>query len=168
MKRFTILFLLAMCMLTSNVYAQSTVRIPEYQTVMIPDTICRDVVVDRGPNVAGTVIGAVVGYAIGREIDRGSRGYGYYNHGRYYNDRHHGGYYRDNYRHGHYRYRDSRGGRIGGTVVGGVIGSQVGRGHTVERVCEQVGVRYSEQLVGYRVITTYPNGTTRERFEPVR
>ncbi len=162
--------------LASNAYAQaSTMRYPEYQPVWERETVCRDVVVERGYSPAGAVVGAVVGYAIGREIDRGSGGY-YYNrghyHGRNYRDPYYGRYYRDSYRGGGRYYRDdSRVGRIGGTVGGAVIGGQIGRGgHTVQRVCEQGDnfTRYREELVGYRVVTTYSDGTVREHFEPVR
>ena len=39
----------------------------------------------------------------------------------------------------------------------------------VERVCERSRYpNYREVLVGYRVVTRYPDGTTREHFERVR
>ena len=39
----------------------------------------------------------------------------------------------------------------------------------VERVCERSRYpNYREVLVGYRVVTRYPNGRTVETFEPVR
>lgn len=170
MKKKVIFTLLMLFGLVGTAYAQSSVAYPVYQTAMERGNVCQDVVVERGPNVAGTVIGAVVGYAIGRELDRGTGGYSYYGHnrGRYYRDPYYGGYYRDNYRHGHYRHSDSRVGRVGGTVVGGVIGSQVGRGgRSVQRVCEPTN-DYHQVLIGHTVVTTMPNGTTREQFIPIR
>lgn len=169
MKKKIIFTLLLLCGLAGTAYGQSSVAYPVYQTVMERGSVCHDIVTERGPNVAGTVIGAVVGYAIGRELDRGSGGYSYHAHnrGRYYRDPYYGGYYRDSYRHGHYRHRDSRVGRVGGTVVGGVIGSQVGRGgRSVQRVCEPTN-DYRQVLIGHNVVTTMPNGRTREHFVPV-
>jgi uncharacterized protein YcfJ len=118
-----------------------------------------------GYNPGGAAVGAVIGYAIGREFDRDGRrgyysgGYGYVpGRGGYYNDRR-GGYYRGGY--------ESRAGRYGGAVVGGVIGSQYGRGNVVCN--EDRGTRfYRNELTGYRVVVRYPDGSSREYFEPVR
>lgn len=164
MNRFIILLALAMGFV-GTVSAQNVVRYPVYESVRVPETVCHNVVVNSEPNVAGIVIGSVVGYAIGREIDRSHRGYYGHNYGRHYRDPYYGRYYRDDYRYRHY---DSRVGRVGGAVAGGVIGSQVGRRQNVQQVCEATSYRYTEQLIGYNVVTTYQNGTTRKRFEPVR
>lgn len=142
---------------------------PVFERVYEPSTqVCREVVVDSGYNAGGAAVGAIVGYVIGREIDRDSRSYygGYYG-GRGY-AHHRGGYYND--RRGYYGgVYESRVGRYGGAVTGAVIGGNAGRSAGVTQVCEeQRNGYYREVLVGYRIVTRYPDGTTRERFEPVR
>lgn len=138
----------------------TTSRYPVYERAYEGNrTECRDVVVeDNRPNVGGIVAGSVIGYVIGREIDRDGRGSrGYYN--RY--DRH-GGYYNRGY--------ESRVGRYGGAVAGGYIGSQYGgnRSH-VQRVCDYDRYpNYREMLTGYRVVIRYPDGRMDEYFEPAR
>ncbi|QDJ96240.1 hypothetical protein Xoosp13_53 [Xanthomonas phage Xoo-sp13] len=118
---------------------------------------CHDVIVqDNRPNVGGVIVGSVIGYAIGREIDRGT---GY-----------RGGYY-GHRRHDYYRQPESRVGRYGGAVAGGYIGSQVGSGgSSVQRVCDsnRSYPNYREVLTGYRVVIRYPNGQMDEYFEPAR
>lgn len=147
----------------------SSTSYPVFERVYQPSTqVCHEVVVDSGYNAGGAAVGAIVGYAIGRELDRDSRSYygGYYggrgyNHhrGSYYNDRR--GYYNGSY--------ESRVGRYGGAVAGAVIGGNVGRSTGVTTVCQEQHSGYArEVLVGYRIVTRYPDGTTRERFEPVR
>ncbi len=146
----------------------STTRYPEYQRVYEPSSQqCYEVVTERQYNPAGAIIGGVVGYAIGRELDRDGRGYGYHNEPRRHYAPGRGYYYRN---HGHYYPRyESRGGRVAGAVIGGYVGSQAGRGERVERVCERERYpQYREVLVGYRVVVRYPNGSTREFFEPLR
>ncbi len=146
----------------------STTSYPVFEQVYEPSTqVCREVVTEPRYNAGGAAVGAVVGYVLGREIDRDSRrsyggyygGYGHGHRGGYYNDRR--GYYGGTY--------ESRVGRYGGAVAGAVIGGNVGRDASVSTVCESQGSPYyREVLVGYRVVTRYPNGTTQERFEPVR
>lgn len=149
--------------------AQTVTKYPEYQRVYEDSQQCYDVVTQRDYNPAGVIIGGVVGYAIGREIDRSGRGgYGYgYSHPHRGYAPGRGHYYRTQ-PHYYPRY-ESRAGRYGGAVVGGYVGSQIGRGERVERVCEQNRYpSYREVLIGYRVIYRYPDGTTREQFERVR
>ena len=147
----------------------TTSRFPVYERVAEPQQeYCRDVVVDSGYNPGGLVIGAVVGYAIGREYDRGRRSYPVYGGHRGY-ERGRGGYYRDNgYYGGRDRY-DSRVGRYAGTVGGAYIGSTYGRSAQVTRVCEPSGYpMYREVLSGYRIVVRQPGGSTTEYFEPAR
>ena len=153
-------------LISFGAFAQTVSRYPEYQRVYEPER-CYEVITQRDYNPAGAIIGGVVGYAIGREIDRDSRGYYGYSHPHRGYAPGRGHYYRT---HPHYYPRyESRGGRVGGAVVGGYIGSQIGRGERVERVCERSRYpNYREVLVGYRVVTRYPNGRTVETFEPVR
>ncbi len=146
----------------------TTSTYPVFDRVYEPATqVCREVVVDSGYNAGGAAVGAVVGYVLGREIDRDSRSYygGYYG-GRGYG--HRGGYYND--RRGYYGgVYESRVGRYGGAVAGAVIGGNAGRSAGVTTVCEEQRSGYArEVLVGYRIVTRYPDGTTRERFEPTR
>lgn len=149
--------------------AVTTSSYPVFDRVYQPSTqVCEDVVVQSGYNAGGAAVGAVVGYVLGREIDRDTRsyrggyygGHGYgYGRGGYYND--HRGYYGGVY--------ESRVGRYGGAVAGAVIGGNAGRSTGVTTVCREQGSPYfREVLVGYRIVTRYPDGTTRERFEPIR
>lgn len=153
---------------TSHRMDYTTTRYPEYQRVYEERNECRQVVTEDRYNPTGAIIGGVVGYAIGREIDRGHgydhRGYRYPHHRGYHPGR--GAYYRDSRRGGYYHH-DSRAGRYTGAVVGTVIGAHVGRSQVVTTVCERVPF-YREVLVGYRVVKTYQNGRTVEYFEPVR
>lgn len=146
----------------------TTSSYPVFDRVYQPSTqVCEDVVVRSDYNAGGAVVGAVVGYVLGREIDRDSRSYygGYYG-GRGYG--HRGGYYND--RRGYYGgVYESRVGRYGGAVAGAVIGGNAGRTSGVSTVCHEQGSPYfREVLVGYRIVTRYPDGSTHERFEPVR
>lgn len=147
----------------------TTSSYPVFDRVYEPSSeVCRDVVVDNGYNAGGAAVGAIVGYVIGRELDRDGRRYsgGYYG-GRGY-DQYRGGYYNDRRGGYHGGYHESRVGRYGGAVTGAVIGGYTGRGG-VRRVCEPQGNGYyREVLVGYRIVSRYPNGTTREYFEPNR
>jgi len=149
----------------------TTSRYPEYQRVYEERNECRQVVTEDRYNPGGAIIGGVVGYALGREIDRDRgydrRGYQYPQHRGYHPGR--GAYHRDSRRGGYYYHndRDNRSGRYAGAVVGTVIGAHVGRNQVVTTVCERVPF-YREVLVGYRVVTTYRNGRTTEHFEPVR
>ena len=141
-------------------------RYPVYENV--PERIenCRDVIVDNGYNTTGAVVGSVIGFALGRELDRGYHTRGYVvpvPHRGYVRGR--GAYYRDGY-YVQPGYR-SHAGRVGGAVVGGVIGANVNRGHSVQRVCEESRMSRS-YLTGYRVVERHSNGRTIEYFEPIR
>lgn len=168
MKKIALLTMLSLC--SANAAAQMYERgggvqhhHPVYENVYdAPRQVCREVVTDSQYNAGGAAVGAIVGYALGRDYDRrGSRYSGYHGHS-YYGPR--GGYYND--RRGGY---SSRGGRYGGAAIGAVIGSHVGRNPIVSTVCEPQGNGgYREVLVGHRVITRYPNGDVREQFIPTR
>lgn len=151
----------------------NVVRYPVYERAYEPASqICREVVTDSQYNAGGAVVGAIVGYALGRGYDhrnshyngydrRNSHYNGYYGHS-YHGPR--GGYYND-HRGGYSGYS----GRTGGAVVGAVIGSHVGRTPVTTTVCEPQGNGgYREVLVGHRVITRYANGDVREQFIPTR
>jgi hypothetical protein len=171
MKKIFLFTMLALFSFAASAQSRgvSTSSYPVFDRVYQPSTqVCEDVVVQSGYNAGGAAVGAVVGYMLGREIDRDTRsyrggyygGYGYgYGRGGYYNDRR--GYYGDVY--------ESRVGRYGGAVAGVVIGGNAGRTTVVSTVCrEQGSAYYREVLVGYRIVTRYPDGSTYERFEPVR
>lgn len=167
MKKIFLFTMLALFSFAASAQSRgvSTSSYPVYDRVYQPSTqVCEDVVVQSGYNAGGAAVGAVVGYMIGREIDRDTRsyrgGYGYgYGRGGYYNDRR--GYYGGVY--------ESRVGRYGGAVAGAVIGGNAGRTSVVSTVCrEQGSAYYREVQVGYRIVTRYPDGSTYERFEPVR
>ena len=66
-------------LISFGAFAQTVSRYPEYQRVYEPER-CYEVITQRDYNPAGAIIGGVVGYAIGREIDRDSRGYYGYSH----------------------------------------------------------------------------------------
>lgn len=176
MNKFIAIAFMALMSLSTTAVAQSyihqggvtTSRYPEYQRVYEEDrSNCYEVVTQDNYNVGGSAVGAIVGYVIGREIDRDGRSYGrgYSGHRGYVPGR--GGYYQD--RGYYYNDRESRLGRYGGAVAGAVIGGNAGRGERVQRVCERSQYpNYREILVGYRVVTRYSDGTTREYFERVR
>lgn len=169
MKKLMLFMFLSLFSLGATAQSYSTSQYPVYERVYEhPSRVCHDVYVEPRANVGGAIVGAVIGYAIGREIDHHNRhpyvGYvggirhvpGY---GPHYTDRLH-------------RYRgvyEPRTGRYSGAAVGAVIGANTGRAGTVTQVCDQQSAGfYREVLVGYRVVTRYPNGVTRERFIPVR
>lgn len=129
-------------------------RTPVYESVYQPGAYT---CYEAGPraNVGGAIIGGVVGYAIGRELDRGGR-------------RFHGPVYGPRYGHGpvpHHGHRDSRLGRYSGSVAGAYIGSQVGRHPNT--VCTDSPGRYQRVLRGYKVLVRYPDGSVHEYFESV-
>lgn len=167
MKKFVLFTLLSLFSFAASAQSYSQSTYPVFERVYEPASqVCRDVVVDSGYNTGGAVAGAVIGYVLGREVDRDSRrhyyygGHGYTGHrGGYYNDRR--GYYSGTY--------ESRVGRYGGAVAGAVIGGQAGRHYGTQTVCETQGNGfYREVLVGHRIVIRYSDGTTRERFDPVR
>lgn len=141
-------------------------RYPVYENSPEYTESCRDVVVEQRYNPTGAIVGAAIGYAIGRESGHGHYSRGYVipaPHRGYVPGR--GGYYRDGYYVGGSRYMRHNHGPAG-AVVGGVIGSQMGRGYNVTRVCEQS--RYTRNvLVGHRVVERHSNGRTVEYFEPI-
>lgn len=164
MKKFLLAITLALFSVSAaahTVVDYTTSRYPEYRRVYEERNECRQVVTQERYNPTGAVVGGVVGYALGRELDRNHRGYRYHNDRGY---RHGRGYY---YRDRGYRYHNDRSGRYAGAVVGAVVGAHVGRGHVVTTVCERVPY-YREVLVGYRVVTRYRSGRITEHFEPIR
>lgn len=125
-------------------------RTPVFEQIMEPQYTnrCREVIVDNGPRIAPIIIGGVVGYNFGRIIDRN------YYHG-YYRGR--GPYVRD--------YPVS-GARMGGAIVGGVIGSQYRRDQYITQVCDDnYAPVMSNVLVGYKIREHYIDGSIREYFE---
>lgn len=120
-----------------------------------------EVVEDNRPHPLAFIIGSGIGYAV---VDYDRRHYthvprhGYVlGRGEYYNDR------------GRYLRHEGRVARYHGAAAGGLIASQYGRSHRIQRRCEPSGhTYYRNVLIGYRIVSRYPDGTTRERFEPIR
>lgn len=137
-------------------YNGSTTRYPVYETVYEP--ACREVT-QYGHSAGGATVGAIIGYAVGRELDRSHRHHSHsynYSHGR-------GHYYRDHY------HRHPRIGRYSGAISGAYIGGTVGSYGRTTTVCERYGRPPSRDvLVGHRVIVRRPDGSTFEYFEPRR
>jgi len=153
MKKLMLFIFLSLFSISAT--AQSVVKYPVYERVYErPIQYCHEVYTEPQYNAGGAVAGAVLGYLIGREIDRTNRVHyigpvpGRHN----------------PYRHYHY---NSHVGRYAGTVAGAAIGSQMGVPSTT-RVCGSANNGYyREVLKGYRVVTRFPNGVIREHFEPV-
>ena len=139
-------------LLSFSAFAQQVIsRVPEYERVFVqePQQVCHP---QRGHNSTGAIVGSVIGYEIGRELDRGG----------HRSNRGWGGNHYDNYR-GAY-YRDSRSGRYG-AIIGGSIGSQVRN----DRRCytAESGRGYWREVhVGYRVTYRDHRGNIFTQFEP--
>lgn len=161
-----LLLLLSLAAFSPVVAAQNvtTSSYPVYERVMEPSTqYCREETYrDARINPVGAVVGGVIGYHLGREHDRHRRSYVGY--GGYGYERGRGSYYNDYMGGG--RYYESRAGRNTGAVIGAMVGGSV-VGYETRTICEPSGpAYYREVMVGYRIVTTYPDGTVRERFQP--
>lgn len=162
-KIFAILFLSLVAFAAS---AQTVIsRTAEYDRVFVQES--QQVCDQRGYNPTGVIIGSVIGYQLGRELDRGGYRHDNRYRGRDYYDRGRGGYYRDN-RYGYGSRYNDRSGRYSGAIVGGVIGSQVGNGGTRCYTAESGRGYYREVLVGYRVTYRDYRGNIYTVFEPSR
>lgn len=168
MKKILAFVLLSLVAFSAS--AQTVIsRTAEYQRVFVQES--QQVCDQRQYNPAGVVIGSVIGYGLGREIDRNHndrRGY----HGGYY-DRNRGNYYRDDRygysnRYNNDRRYDSRSGRYIGAIGGGLIGSQVGNGGTRCYTAESGRGYWREVLVGYNVTYRDYRGNIYTQFEPTR
>lgn len=167
MNKFFTIILLSLFSFAAAAQSYTVSRYPVYERSPEYTRDCRDVVVENRMNPGGAIVGAAIGYALGRELDRGYHHRGYVipiPHRGYVGGR--GAYYRDGYyvQPGY----NSRAGRVGGAVTGAVIGGNVGYGgRTVTRVCEES--RFSRDiLTGHRVVERHSDGRTVEYFEPVR
>lgn len=149
MKKFLAIALLSLVAFSAT--AQEVIsRVPQYERVFVQET--NQVCEQRHFNYAGAIVGSVIGYEIGRSVDRNS-----YRSNRQW----HGGYY-DNYRGGYYR--DSRHGRYG-SVIGGTIGSQVNTGPRCYTANSGRGY-WREVQVGYTVTYRDSRGNIFTQFEP--
>lgn len=160
-----LLFVTALCAFSFTAAAQSTSSYPVYERVYEQGgEYCHEVVGSQQLyNPTGAIVGAVVGYQLGRGYDHRRSGYHYngrgYTPGRgqFYSDRLNG-----------YRDHPSRAGRYSGAVAGAVVGGYAGRGYTRQTVCEPSQGYYREVFVGYRTVTRYPDGRMVESFQPSR